>query len=142
MYIPAENVYYEVIVKDELGAGQESLAAYALARRVIPVSPNSFYAYLQAIVLGLRGLRVEERAYEIIRHIERLTGDFAQIRKDFSTLGTHLKNASDRYRDVEGRLTQFGDRLALPLEVPAQPSLPDASSGAGVEGTSRTDRLP
>ncbi|MDZ4278606.1 MAG: DNA recombination protein RmuC, partial [Dehalococcoidia bacterium] len=62
MYIPAENVYYEVIVKDDLLDAQANLSTYALERRVIPASPNSFYAYLQAIVLGLKGMRVEERA--------------------------------------------------------------------------------
>jgi DNA recombination protein RmuC len=47
---PAENVYYETIVRDD--DAERALGAYALERQVVPVSPNSFYAYLQAIVLG------------------------------------------------------------------------------------------
>src|SRR3989475_2076151 len=62
MYIPAENVYYETIIRDE----EPGLAAYAIARKVIPVSPNCFYAYLQAIAFGLRGLRIEARAQEVM----------------------------------------------------------------------------
>ena len=54
MYIPAENIYYEIIVRDD--SEEDSPAAYALARRVVPVSPNTFYAYLRVIVMGLRGL--------------------------------------------------------------------------------------
>src|SRR2546427_9538585 len=50
-------------------------SSHALSRRVIPVSPNSFYAYLQVIVLGLRGLRVEENAREILATLARLQGD-------------------------------------------------------------------
>src|SRR5262245_43856921 len=61
MYVPAENVYYEMIVKDE-STEDESIGAYALSRRVVPVSPNSLYAYLQVVVLGLRGLRIEAHA--------------------------------------------------------------------------------
>src|SRR5579885_1000030 len=56
MYVPAENVYYETIIKEEAGE-ERQLFSYALAKRVIPVSHNSFYAYLQPILLGRRRLR-------------------------------------------------------------------------------------
>ena len=125
MYIPAENVYYEVIVKDDIGEGQTNLCAYAMERRVIPVSPSSFYAYLQAILIGLKGMRVEAHAQEIMRHVERLSGDFVRIRKEFGTLGSHLKNASDRYSDLDRSVNKFGDRLQLTLHEPLQAPLPD-----------------
>ena len=83
MYIPAENVYYETIIKDD-SEGERNLSQYALSKRVIPVSPNSFYAYLQAIVLGLKGMKVEERAKEIIQYLSRLGGDFAKFRDDLA----------------------------------------------------------
>ncbi len=111
MYIPAENVYYETIIKDEAFGEDKSIANYAVESRVIPVSPNSFYAYLQAIVLGLRGLKVEERAQEIIDSLSRLKGDLNRFRGDFETVGTHLKNASNRYDEAEKRLAKFEDRL-------------------------------
>src|SRR5713226_7227674 len=51
MYIPAENVYFEAITKDE-SLEEDAPGVYATSKRVIPVSPNSLYAYLQVIVLG------------------------------------------------------------------------------------------
>src|SRR3989454_716547 len=39
MYVPAENVYYEIAVRPE-DAEDEPIAAYALSRRVVPVSPR------------------------------------------------------------------------------------------------------
>lgn len=125
MYIPAENVYYEVIVKDDLGDAQANLCAYAMERRVIPVSPNSFYAYLQAILIGLKGMKVEERAHEIIGHLERLNGDFARMKDDFTLVGKHLRNATERYGDVDRSFTKFGDRLAASVQGPVQAQLPD-----------------
>jgi DNA recombination protein RmuC len=110
MYIPAENVYYETIIKDDL-EGERNLSQYALSKRVIPVSPNSFYAYLQAIVLGLKGMKVEERAKEIIEYLSRLGGDFAKFRDDFGLLGKHLGHAQSSYQSTEKRLEQFGQRL-------------------------------
>lgn len=62
LYIPAENVYYETITKDESFGEEKGILNYALSKKVIPVSPNSFYAYLQVIVLGLKGLKIEEHA--------------------------------------------------------------------------------
>lgn len=110
MYIPAENVYYETIIKD--GAPDEkTLSAYAMSKRVIPVSPNSFYAYLQAIVLGLKGLKIEDRAREIIQYLSRLQGDFGKFRDEFALLGKHLGHAQSGYQSADRRLEQFAQKL-------------------------------
>ena len=65
MYVPAENIYYETIC-------QSDIYTSCLQNRVFLVSPNSLNAYLQAIVLGLRGLRIENTAREILGHLARL----------------------------------------------------------------------
>ena len=109
MYVPAENVYYEIIVKDE--ADGESIGAYALERRVIPVSPNSFYAYLQVIALGLRGLRIEANAREIQADLARLGGDLGKVREHVDKLGSHLGNAQKQFADAERALGRFQDKL-------------------------------
>lgn len=111
MYIPAENVYYETIIKDDAIEGDSALTNYALQRRVIPVSPNSFYAYVQAIVLGLRGMRIEKSAQDIIRHLARLKGDFGRFQEEFDVLGKHITNIKNKYDDSSKRLSNFGDKL-------------------------------
>lgn len=116
MYIPAENIYYETILKDEALGEDRSLLPYALARRVIPVSPNSFYAYLQVIVLGLKGMRLEKSALATLQALAQLRGDLDRFRSDFLTLGTHLTNARSRYEEAERRLDKFSDRLELLTE--------------------------
>jgi DNA recombination protein RmuC len=110
MYIPAENVYYETIVKED-ALGEKSLSQYALGKRVIPVSPNSFYAYLQAVVLGLKGMKIDERAKEFLQYLTRLQGDFLKFREDFDLLGKHLGRAQSSYHGAEKRLDQFGQKL-------------------------------
>ncbi len=123
MYIPAENVYYEMVIREET---EESLNSYAIARRVIPVSPGSLYAYLQAIVFGLRGMQVERRAVEILEHLGRLESDLGRFREDFDQLGTHLGHARNKYDDASKRLTRLEDKLALAPEAESTGVLPDS----------------
>jgi len=131
MYVPAEHVYYETIIKDEL-PGEKNLSQYALSKRVIPVSPNCFYAYLQVIILGLKGMKIEERAKEIIQYLNRLQGDFSKFRDDFGLVGKHLGHVQSTYQNAEKRLDQFGQKLlcadAAPGELP-EPSSNDRNTG-------------
>jgi DNA recombination protein RmuC len=115
MYIPAENVYYETIIKDD-APGERSISTYALAKKVVPVSPNSFYAYLQAIVLGLRGMKIEERAREIFQYLARLEGDYSKFRDEFNVMGKHLGHAQSSFQTAEKRLDQFGQKLLGAVE--------------------------
>ena len=131
MYIPAENVYYEIIVKDDV-AGEVHIAEYAMSRRVIPVSPGSFYAYLQAIVLGLRGLRIEERAQEIMAELSRLRGDFDRFREEFRVVGRHLSNASNSFANAERRLERFDAQLVGLEQSPEAAPIEEPKSIAGV----------
>jgi len=105
MYIPAENVYYEIIIK-------EDLLAYFSSKKVIPVSPNTFYAYLQIICLGLRGLKIEENAKVILKNLSSLTVEIGKFKEEFDVLGTHISNAKSKYDDSQKRLDKFSDRLA------------------------------
>jgi DNA recombination protein RmuC len=128
MYIPAENIYYEVIIKDESTNGI-GFYSYALERKVVPVSPNSFYAYLQVIALGLRGLQIEHSAKEILNTLSRLQGEITRVREAFDTLGAHLENAHKKYEEADKRLSNFENRLenvterSLPEGQSAQPAV-------------------
>jgi len=104
MYIPAENVYYEVVVK-------EDLLSYFVSKKVIPVSPNTFYAYLQVICLGLKGMKIEENAKQILKNLSSLGNEINKFKDDFTVLGGHLSNANQKYDDAQKRLEKFSDRL-------------------------------
>ncbi len=117
MYIPAENVYHEAILKDEGEGAGVSVLPYAIQRRVIPVSPNSFYAYLQVILLGLRGLAVEQRTQEILAHLMKLQKELGGLREDFDLAGRQLRNTVSNFERAERHLGRFEDRLGA-IEAP------------------------
>ncbi len=112
MYIPGENVYYETVTKDENFGEDKGLLNYALSKRVLPVSPNSFYAYLQVILFGLKGMEVEEKAQFILESLARLQGDLDRFREDFRILGKHLADARSSYESSEKRLERLDEKLS------------------------------
>ncbi len=105
MYIPAENVYYETIVKYD--ADKADILDYALGKKVIPVSPNLLYAYLMTIVMGLHGMQIEKQAAEIRANLNQLASGFSSFIGAWEILGKHLRNAQSQYDEGGSRLNRF-----------------------------------
>jgi len=137
MYVPAENIYYEMIIREE-PAGGAGLYSYALEKKVVPVSPNSFYAYLQVIALGLRGFYIEQRAREILDNLQQLQGEAGRVREVFDVMGTHLENARKKYDETENRLTRFEGRL----ENISRKSVSDGNVSQAVPAEEQTMKIP
>ncbi len=120
MYVPAENIYYHAFIHDE---SDSNLLGYAFSKRVIPVSPSSFFAHLQVVLFGLRGMEIEQSAKEIQKSLTLLTGEFEKIRDTYDKLGTHLKNAQQSYDQTDKRLGGLENKVAtlgskqLPVEA-------------------------
>ncbi len=139
MYIPAENVYYETIIRESDGE-TAGIAAAALDKRVIPVSPNSLYAYLQVVILGLKGLKIEAQARSILEGISRLRGDVAALEEPLEKLGLHLSNSQKSYEEAKkrlgklaGRLENLGDGQTGLEAPPAQPLPIEEAKGGGAQ---------
>jgi DNA recombination protein RmuC len=109
MYVPAENVYYETIVKYDDDA--KDILKYSLDKKVIPVSPNLLYAYLMTVVMGLHGLQIEKQAAEIRQNLKKLNIDFAEFLSQWDTLGGHIRNAANKYDEAGRKLDRFGMAL-------------------------------
>ena len=111
MYIPVEAVYYE------LACGKTgALLGYAHERRVFPVSPTTFTAYLQVIALGLRGMQVEQHAHEVMAYVAELQRDFDRFADDFDKVGTHIGHAQSKYHEASKRLDRFETKLERAVE--------------------------
>ncbi len=105
MYIPAENVYYEIAVK-------EDILSFCMSKKVIPVSPNTFYAYLQVICMGLKGMKVEENAKNILKGLSALSQDMDRFSQEFNVLGGHIQNSRTKYEDSLKRLERLNEKLS------------------------------
>jgi DNA recombination protein RmuC len=113
MYIPSENIYYEIAVKNEWGSEDKPLVEYAMRKKVIPVSPNTLYVYLYTISLGLRGLAVEKNAQVVIDRMMRLQKELTRFQDEFALVGRHLTNASAAYVKTDKRLGVISERMKV-----------------------------
>ena len=123
MYLPSESVYYELVCGKTGG-----LSAYAHGKRVIPVSPSTFHAYLLMVTQGLRALQIERHAQEVMAFCAQMGKDFERFRGDFEVVGKHLANAQTKYGEADRRLTRLGTSLERATEW--EPEQLDASEAA------------
>ncbi len=123
MYIPSESIYYELSTGRDEFLRDKEIFEYARKKNVIPVSPNTFYSYLQTIMLGLKGLTIEQSAKEVLEQLSRLKHDFDRFKGDFKLLGTHIKNVKQTQEKCEKSLGRFEDEL---LQVEKESDEPQA----------------
>lgn len=109
MYIPAENIYYETIIKED--EKEDALFKYSVEKSVIPVSPNTFLAYLMTIMLGFRGFEIERNAKFVLDAISKLQVDLDVFKKEFDILGGHLRNAMNKYDESYRKFSMLGDKV-------------------------------
>ena len=121
MYLPSEAIYYELIVRDD----DAGFVDYARNRKVVPCSPSTLYAYLQAIALGLRGLQMTEQVRWIQATLQHLRQDAANAREAFEKTQKQLMYASNNLGEVGSSLGKIEDRLDHMEEPTALPSAPE-----------------
>lgn len=107
MYIPAEAIYYDLLV-NEVGSvkvNTRSLIDYAYKdKNVIIVSPTTFAAYLQSVLYGFRAFRIEESAKQIGKHVEQLSRHLAAYDEYFKKVGNSLSTTVNHYNAAQKEL--------------------------------------
>lgn len=134
MFLPSEGIYYDLLVSKVWNVHAADLIEYAFKeKKVIIVSPTSFYAYLQTVMQGLRALQIEEAAKDIQKQVERL-GKHLQayevyLEKMGKTLGTtvsHYNEASKKFKLIDKDVLKitdwstWGEYENLTLEKPEE----------------------
>jgi len=107
MYIPAEAIYYDLLI-NEVGSvkvNTRSLIDYAYRdKNVIIVSPTTFAAYLQSVLYGFRAFKVEESAKEIQKNVEKLTRHLQAYNEYFNKLGNSLGTTVNHFNSASREL--------------------------------------
>lgn len=105
MYIPSESIYYEII-------NTEELFDFAGEKRVLPVSPLSFYAYMKAILMSNEGQKIQKQAKEIINILKSIKKDYERTDESVNLLSKHLTNAYNQASQVSKNLNSLGQKIS------------------------------
>ena len=105
MYVPSEAVYYEIVNNGDL-------FDYSNSKRVLPVSPTTFYAYLKAILMSFEGQKIEAQAKQILTSLRSIQKDYSKVDENLGVLQKHLTNAFNMMGNVFSSFTQLGQKIA------------------------------
>lgn len=112
MYIPSEGVYYEAFVKDKHFGEDNILIDYAWKRRVCPVSPQTIYPYLVMIIQGMKALKIEQNAKEILGKVSGLKYDFDRFKDIYNVLMKHVKDAYNNNDSLQSSMAKIDQHIA------------------------------
>ena len=123
LFVPSETVYYELLMSaDSKGV---MLDAYCREKKIIAVSPNTLYAHLCVIDMGMRGMQIEENAIRLSDSLRGMRAQLGKFSESFEKIGTHLKNVQLSYAEADKRLDKTSNTLDTMLSgaEPSQPTL-------------------
>lgn len=107
MFIPAEGIYYDLLVNEVAGktSNARSLLDYAYNdKKVIIVSPTTFSAYLQSVLYGFKAFKIEESAKDIIKKVDLLGKHLSSFDKTMKSLGNSLSATVNHYNNANKEL--------------------------------------
>jgi len=100
MFIPSEGIYYDLL-SNKVGfiQGEESNLIQRAYKeyKVIIVSPTTFMAYLQTVLQGLKSLKIEEQAQQIIKKVGQLRSHLERYGEYHKRLGNALGTTISHY---------------------------------------------
>lgn len=104
MYIPSESMYYEIV-------NNPTLFDYSSQKRVLAVSPMTFYAYLKAILMGFEGQKISKQAQEILAGIRSIQSEYENLNESLDVLTKHVTNASNVLGTVQTKAMRLGQKI-------------------------------
>jgi len=110
MFIPAEGIYYDLLVNEVGGVkvNTRSLIDYAYNdKKVIIVSPTTFAAYLQSVLYGLKAFKVEENVKKIEANVSQLMKHLGAYEEYFKKMGTTLSTVVNHYNAADKELKKI-----------------------------------
>ena len=120
MYVPSEGIYQEIIIEQEI-------MDFCQNKKVLAVGPNSLFAYLQNIIMSLKGQEVNKMAKEILTMIAGIKQESDKFGRNLEVLGSHIKNAGNTMGTVTNDFVKLKSSISnassLKLDEEKEPAV-------------------
>ncbi|MFH1560822.1 MAG: DNA recombination protein RmuC [Chloroflexota bacterium] len=117
MFIPSEAIYYETIAEKNHLGDPSRIQEYAQDHHVFPVSPNTFYAFLQVVVLSIRNVEIISSAKKLQQGLAELQKSFDFFHSRYEEIGRRIAQASEAYRVGNDHVERYKRRLDTTLQL-------------------------
>ena len=123
MFIPSESIYYETIAEKNYLDQPCKIYEYARNNKVVPVSPNTFYAFLQIIIMGIRNLDILKNAKNLQEALIKIERDFKHFYAKYEDIGSALSKAQGAYKTGDTHIKRFKNSIesTIKLDLPNKP---------------------
>lgn len=104
MYVPSESVYYEI-------ANDSALYDHATKKRVLAVSPMTFYVFLRTILIGFEGQKISQQANKILSNLRSIQKEYEKTNETLETLGRYVTNSYNMMTQVTTSFGKLGQQI-------------------------------
>jgi DNA recombination protein RmuC len=140
MFIPSEALYYDLLVNKVGSTAGRDLIEYAGEKRVYPVSPTTFYAYLQMALQGIRQIEINKSAEQIRKNVMELGRHLEKYEEYLGKIGTHLTTTTNAYTTASKEFGKIDkDILKIAKIAVDEIEAPATKEIASVSSTDATD---
>ena len=105
MYIPSENVYYELIVNTP------EIEEYSKMRNVVMASPNTLSYFLKVILVGYQQQALQKNVSEVLKSLAGLRVEAEKYMEEVGVLERHISNAYKTMESVKSRFMKLFGRI-------------------------------
>jgi DNA recombination protein RmuC len=99
MYIPSENIYYELAVNSP------SITEYARKKKVFMASPNTLVLFLKNLATFYKQMELQKHTDDVLRALQGIKQEAEKFEGDLGILERHISNA---FKSMDGIKSKFG----------------------------------
>lgn len=111
MFVPSDSVYHEII---RIGCENDiatDIISYAYSKKVVIVSPTSFFGYLQILLKGLKTMQIEAQIGEVVKHLNESAKYLKAFEEEMNKLGKNIITLSNSYNRTSDKARLMSKRI-------------------------------